>query len=118
MTIRVTSWLARPGLLRALVSETRLALRLFREPRVPALTKALPLLPALYLFAPLDAVPDLLPVLGQIDDIGVALVTLKFFLRLCPSGAKTFHEEAIAQGRAYTPMAAADDFIDTEWRHE
>jgi uncharacterized membrane protein YkvA (DUF1232 family) len=118
MPIRVRSWWARPGLLRALMSDVRLALRLLREPRVPSLAKAVPLLPVLYLIAPLDVVPDLLPVLGQLDDIGIAIVTLKFFLRLCPPGAKAFHEGAIAQGRAYSPMAAADDFIDTEWRHE
>ena len=118
MAIRVRSWWARPGFLRALLSEARLAARLIREPRVPSLIKALPLLPVLYLIAPLDFLPDVLPVLGQLDDLGVALATLQVFLKLCPSSVKAFHEEAIAQGRGFSPMAADEDFIDTEWRRE
>jgi uncharacterized membrane protein YkvA (DUF1232 family) len=118
MTTRVTSWLSKPGLLRRLLSQARLALRLLREPRVPLPVKAVPLLAALYVISPVDFVPDIFPVLGQLDDLGIAVVTLEMFLRLCPSGAKTFHEEAIARGRAYSPMAPADDFIDTEWRRD
>jgi uncharacterized membrane protein YkvA (DUF1232 family) len=118
MAIRVRSWWARPGLLRALLSEARLAARLVREPRVPSAIKALPLVPVLYLIAPVDFLPDVLPVLGQLDDLGIALATLQVFLRLCPSSVKAFHEEAIAQGRGYSPMAADEGFIDTEWRRD
>lgn len=69
MVARVTSWLWRPGPLRMLFSHARLASRLLREPRVPFLAKAVPLLAVLYLLSPLDLVPDVLPLLGQIDDL-------------------------------------------------
>lgn len=118
MAARMTSWLSRPGLLRTLLSQMRLAIRLVREPGVPLLTKALPLLAALYLFSPADLVPDVIPLLGQIDDVGVVLISLEVFLRLCPPGAVAFHRAAIAQGRRYGPMSPADDFIDAEWRRE
>lgn len=118
MVARMTSWLWRPGLLRTLLSQVRLAIRLMREPRVPLLTKALPLLAGLYVISPLDFVPDVLPLLGQLDDLGIMLVTLEVFLRLCPAGALAFHRAAIAQGRRYAPMSPADDFIDAEWRRE
>jgi uncharacterized membrane protein YkvA (DUF1232 family) len=108
--------LSRPGLLRTLLSQARLAVRLLREPRVPLLIKAVPVLGALYIISPLDFVPDILPVLGQLDDLGIAVVALELFVRLCPTGARAFHQEAIAQGRSYSPMAAADDVIDAEWR--
>ena len=110
------SWLSRPALLRTLVAQARLAIRLLRDPRVPWLTKGVPLLAALYLVAPLDFVPDIFPVLGQLDDLGVAVVALEVFLRLCPSGARAFHEAAIAERRAYSPMASTDEIIDAEWR--
>ena len=118
MAARMTSWLSRPGLLRTLLTQTRLAIRLVRDPGVPLLTKALPLLAALYLFSPVDLVPDVLPVLGQLDDLGVVLIALEVFLRLCPAGAVAFHRAAIAEGRGYAPMSPAADFIDAEWRRE
>ena len=39
------SWLAKPGLLRGLLAQARLALRLIREPAVPLLAKAVPVDP-------------------------------------------------------------------------
>ena len=118
MVGRMTSWLSRPGLLRTVLSQMRLATRLVREPGVPVLTKALPLVAALYVFSPADLVPDFLPVLGQFDDLGVMLISLKVFLRLCPAGAVAFHRAAITQGRRYSQMSPPDDFIDVEWRRE
>jgi uncharacterized membrane protein YkvA (DUF1232 family) len=106
-----------PGLLRALVAQVRLAVRLMREPRVPRPLKVLPVLSLLYVVSPLDFVPDVVPVLGQLDDLGIFLVSLEAFLGLCPPGAVLFHRAAIAAGRQYTPMAPTDDVIDAEWRH-
>jgi uncharacterized membrane protein YkvA (DUF1232 family) len=106
-----------PGLLRTLVTQVRLAVRLVREPRVPRLLKALPLFTLLYVISPLDFVPDVIPVLGQLDDLGIFLVSLEVFLGLCPSGAVMFHRAAIAAGRHYTPMVATGEVIDAEWRH-
>lgn len=118
MVARMTSWLQRPGLLRSLLSRVRLAIRLMREPRVPLLTKALPTLAVLYLISPFDLVPDVLPLLGQLDDLGLILITLEVFLRLCPAAALAFHRAAIARSQRYAPMSATDDFIDAEYRRE
>jgi uncharacterized membrane protein YkvA (DUF1232 family) len=118
MVARMTSWLSRPGLLRTVLSQMRLAIRLVRDPGVPSLTKALPVLAALYVLSPADLVPDVLPLLGQVDDLGVMLIALECFLRLCPAGPVAFHRTAIAQGRGYGPMSPADDFIDVKGRRE
>jgi len=99
-----------------LFSQVRLAVRLLREPRVPILAKAVPLLAALYLISPLDVVPDLLPLLGQVDDLTLILVALAVFLRICPPAAVAFHRRAIAEGRPYAPMSPTDDVIDADWR--
>ena len=118
MAARITSWLSWPSLLRTLVSHVRLTVRLLREPGVPLLTKAFLVVAALYLISPLDFVPDFLPVLGQLDDLGVILIVLEAFLKLCPAGAVDFHGTAMAQGRKYSPMPLAGEVIDAEFRRE
>jgi uncharacterized membrane protein YkvA (DUF1232 family) len=112
-----TSWLTKPALLRTLLVQVRLALRLMREPSVPVLTRALPLLAVIYLISPLDFIPDVLPGLGQLDDLGVIVLALELFLKLCPPRAKAFHETALARGDRYAPMPAGD-VIDAEWHRE
>jgi uncharacterized membrane protein YkvA (DUF1232 family) len=116
MVARVTSWLWRPGLLRTLFSQARLAIRLLREPRVPLSAKAVPLFATVYLVSPVDLVPDVFPLIGQIDDLTLILVALSAFLKLCPVGPVAFHRAAIAEGRPYAPMSPADDVIEAEWR--
>jgi uncharacterized membrane protein YkvA (DUF1232 family) len=118
MACRVTSSLSWPSLLRALVSHVGLTVRLLREPCVPHLTKALPILAVLYAISPLDFVPDFLPVLGQLDDLGVILLALEAFRRLCPAEAVEFHSAAMAQGRSYGPMPSTGEVIDVESRRE
>jgi uncharacterized membrane protein YkvA (DUF1232 family) len=116
MAVRTTSWLWRPEIFTTLVSHARLAIRLLREPRVPLLTKAVPMLAILYVVSPIDLVPDILPAIGEIDDLTVILAAVAVFLRLCPSAAAAFHRAAIAHGRRYAPMSPTDDVIDAEWR--
>ena len=112
------SWLAKPGLLRGLLAQARLALRLMREPAVPLIPKAVPVLAVAYLIWPLDFLPDLLPVLGQLDDLGVMLAALELFLKLCPDAPQAFHREAMAAGRPYSPMPPQSSFVDAEFRRE
>jgi uncharacterized membrane protein YkvA (DUF1232 family) len=118
MAGRITSVFSWPSLFRTLVSHVGLTVRLLREPTVPVLTKLLPCLAVLYVISPLDFVPDFLPVLGQLDDLGVILVALEGFTRLCPTEAVEFHRAAIAEGRKYGPMPATGQVIDVEFRRE
>jgi uncharacterized membrane protein YkvA (DUF1232 family) len=109
------SWLARPGLL---LAQARLALRLVREPAVPMLVKAIPVLAAVYLVWPLDLVPDIFPALGQLDDVGVVMAGLALFLRLCPDAPAAFHRSALAAGRRFSTMPGQGDVIDGKFRRE
>jgi uncharacterized membrane protein YkvA (DUF1232 family) len=118
MAIDETSSLSKPGLWRALLTQGRLAVRLLREPRVPLPPKLVPVLAALYLIVPLDFIPDLLPALGQLDDLGVIVLALETFLGICPAAAKAFHRDAIARGRKYSPMTPDGEVIEAEWRRE
>ena len=103
------SW---PGLLGAILSRARLAARLVRDPRVPLFAKALLVLAVLYVLSPMDFIPDVLPLLGQVDDLAIVSLALEGFLRMCPAPALGFHRAAIASGRRYSPMPAGEDFID------
>lgn len=118
MASRVASWLSLPSLLRTLFLQVRLTTRLLREPGVPLLIKTLPVLAALYVVSPLDFVPDVLPVLGQLDDLSVLLIAFEAFFRLSPAGAVYFHRAAMAQGRKYDPMPVPGEVIDVEFRRE
>ncbi len=113
----MTSWLSRPSLLRTLITRARLTVRLLREPRVPLVLKAVPVLAVCYIVFPLDVVPDVLPVLGELDDLGVLVIAVEAFLLLCPAAATEFHRAALAQGSRYCPMPLSGEVIDAEFRH-
>jgi uncharacterized membrane protein YkvA (DUF1232 family) len=116
MATRVTSWLSRPSMFRTLVSHVRVTLRLMREPRVPLLFKLIPVLAAGYVISPLDFVPDVLPIIGQLDDLGIVFVALEAFLRVAPVDAVAFHRAAVAEGRPFGPMPSGGEVIDAEFR--
>lgn len=50
--------------------------RLLRDPRVPTTEKALFLGAIVYVISPLDFIPDVLPFIGQVDDIYIVALTL------------------------------------------
>ena len=82
------------------------------------LMKMVPALAAVYLISPIDAVPDFFPVVGQLDDLGVILLALETFLKLCPANVVDFHRSAMARGSAYSPMPGDGEIIDAEFSRE
>jgi uncharacterized membrane protein YkvA (DUF1232 family) len=116
MAARGFSWLARTGAFRTLVSDVQLAIRLVREPAVAPYLKAVPIAALVYVLSPLDVLPDFIPVIGQLDDLGILVLGLKTFLRMCPADAVAFHREAIAQSRPFSPMSSDREVIDAEFR--
>jgi uncharacterized membrane protein YkvA (DUF1232 family) len=50
--------------------------RLLKDPRVPTAEKALFLGAIIYVISPIDLLPDILPFIGQVDDIYVVALTL------------------------------------------
>src|SRR4026208_1393326 len=53
-----------------------LSARLMVDPRVPAKERLLVAGAILYAFVPLDSIPDMLPVVGQVDDAYLVALTL------------------------------------------
>jgi uncharacterized membrane protein YkvA (DUF1232 family) len=83
-----------------LPSFVRLYWRLFCDRRVSILPKTMLALTLLYLVWPIDVIPDYLPVLGEVDDVGIVLLGLWTFVRLCPPEVVRQHvEEISARGR-------------------
>ena len=83
----------------ALRRNVRLAWRLARDPRVSFASK-LPLpIALLYVLSPVDVAPDLLPLIGQMDDLTILLVATMLFLRLAPKEVVREHLEAMAGRR-------------------
>ena len=74
---------------------------------MPAAVKGLAALPVLYVVWPLDLLPDLMPILGQLDDVGVVLMVVEAFLALCPGDLVDHHRRALDEGRPFAPLAAA-----------
>ena len=56
----------------------KLAWRLGRDPLIGRARRAAVIAAAGYLVSPIDAVPGVIPVLGQLDDIAVVLAALRF----------------------------------------
>src|SRR5438552_2937220 len=82
--------------LSGLISNAQLVYRLYQDERVPTLLKAaVPLGVALYFVMPLDAIPDFIPVLGQLDDLAVIILGMGVFLRLAPQDVVDEHRRAL-----------------------
>jgi uncharacterized membrane protein YkvA (DUF1232 family) len=66
-------------------SELALVWAMLRDPRAPMAAKATALLAVLYVVSPVDFVPDVIPLLGWIDDGVIAVLLLKLATRLLPA---------------------------------
>ncbi|MCU0484296.1 MAG: YkvA family protein [Chloroflexi bacterium] len=59
----------------------RLAVGLVGDPRLPRTRRAAVLAAAVYLASPIDLIPGVIPIAGQLDDVAVALFALRTALR-------------------------------------
>lgn len=85
--------------LRHLPQFARLYWRLLRDRRVSVLPKALLLCVVLYVVWPFDFLPDVIPIVGEVDDLAVVLSGLWLFVRLCPPEVVREHVAAVAARR-------------------
>jgi len=83
------------ALLRRLPAYARLAWRLAREPVLSRARRAAVVAAAGYLASPIDAVPGVIPVLGQLDDLAVALAAIRFALAGLDAERRAGHLAAV-----------------------
>lgn len=93
------------ALIRRLPSYARLAWALARDPRLSRARRAAVLAGAAYVISPIDLVPGIIPVVGQLDDMLVALGVI----RLALNGLKP---EFRAQALAAANLTQADLDVD------
>jgi len=87
--------------MRDMLENGRLTWRLINDPRVSSLVKVgIPLFIVLYFFSPIDFIPDFLPILGQLDDIGVILFGMSLIVRFSPQTIVEEHKRALGLDRS------------------
>jgi uncharacterized membrane protein YkvA (DUF1232 family) len=84
--------------LRHLPHFVQLYWRLLRDPRVSAWPKALLLLGILYVLSPIDIIPDVIPFIGEVDDLLLLILACRLFMYLCPPEVVRDHVRRIAAG--------------------
>ncbi len=83
----------------------RLVWGVFADRRVGVLPRLVLLAAAAYVALPADIVPDLAPVLGQMDDLTLLVLAVRSFLALAPQAVV---EEHRARAATRTEAPAAD----------
>ena len=71
----------------------RLAANMLRDDRVPPEARGALVVGGAYVISPIDLIPGFIPVLGQLDDLLVALLGLRFALAQSPSEVREEHLE-------------------------
>ncbi len=66
---------------RAKLSLSKQVMGYLRDPAVALWRKGAGLVAAIYVVSPIDIVPDILPVLGWLDDVGVVSAVAAFLIR-------------------------------------
>lgn len=95
MARRVGGARALSTLVRQAPQQVALFSRLLRDARVPVVAKVSLVGAVVYAVSPLDLIPDWIPVLGEMDDIGVALWAVNFFLGQVPLETLAEHRHAV-----------------------
>lgn len=73
-----------PGFFREIWQQVRLVYKLLLDPEVPIYLKALPFVAVVYLLMPFDFLPDVIPGLGQLDDLTILIIGAKMFIDMAP----------------------------------
>lgn len=72
------------NVLREIVQQVKLVYHLMLDPRVHPLAKLIPIAAVAYVFLPVDLVPDVIPVLGQMDDAAIVMLGMRMFFEVVP----------------------------------
>jgi uncharacterized membrane protein YkvA (DUF1232 family) len=95
------------GFFRNFINQVRLTWALLRDDRVPMTLKVIPVAALIYTISPLDFIPDIFPILGQLDDIGILMTAMTMFNSLAPSAVVEEHLYRLQTGSP-KPLSEAD----------
>jgi uncharacterized membrane protein YkvA (DUF1232 family) len=103
------------SMLTSIFRQLRLVWLLLRDNRVSFLAKLVVPLSLLYLVFPFDILPDLIPALGQLDDLGVILLGMALFVKLCPPHLVEHYRNQLEYG-SHGNYDDKDETVDTTYR--
>lgn len=83
------------GFLGELWQQVRLVFQLIKDREVPIYLKILPFLGILYTLFPIDIITDVIPVLGQLDDLTILIIGAKVFIEMAPPQVVARHLAAM-----------------------
>lgn len=101
------------GLVAAGPQLAKLVTRLARDPRVPVRAKRLAAGLAVYAVLPIDLIPDLIPVIGVVDDLLALVVALAILVESSPRDVVAEHWDGTpeALGRILLGVGLLMDFM-------
>jgi uncharacterized membrane protein YkvA (DUF1232 family) len=105
------------GFLGGLWQQLRLVQKLLLDPEVPIYLKALPIAAVAYLLFPFDFIPDVIPGLGQIDDITILVLGAKMFIEMAPQQVVARHLQSLRAQRDNIPVVderPVDEFYSSD----
>ena len=100
------------GTLAQVVRSIQLVWRLMADPRVPTMTKLIIPGVIVYVLLPIDIIPDVIPILGQLDDLAVVFFGIRFFIEMCPPDVVMEHRRAL-EGAA---RPSRGEYVDATYR--
>lgn len=89
--------LADDSFLQRSLRDLKLAYWLMWQRDVSWLAKLVPVLALTYVLAPIDFLPDVIPFLGQLDDVTILTLGVRLFLRLAPPTVIGRYEASIGR---------------------
>ena len=78
----------------------RLVWGIVRDPRTPIGLKGLLAAALAYVVTPVDLIPDIVPIIGQADDLTVLLLVLDLFIQNAPAEVRAEHMARARNGTA------------------
>jgi uncharacterized membrane protein YkvA (DUF1232 family) len=78
----------------------RMVWGIMRDPRTPIGLKAMLAAALAYVVMPVDLIPDVIPILGQADDLTVLLLVLDLFIQNAPPEVRAEHSARARNGTA------------------
>jgi uncharacterized membrane protein YkvA (DUF1232 family) len=85
---------------RFVASVARLLRGVATDPRVPRSAKVVAVVAAAYVVSPVDLIPDVLPVIGQLDDVWIISRALRHLLRTAGHDVVREHWDGTDEGFA------------------
>ncbi len=116
------------NLLREVVQQVKLAYYLMIDSRVHPLAKLIPLGAVVCLFLPTNFIPDIIPVVGQIDDAAILMIGLRLFFEVAPADVVREHLKRLSRpitdsewnvlkkAPPEVPPAAPSDMVEGEFK--